>query len=115
MSPTGKVILRKLEQEIMKCTQGQSLPIHDHALSGEHTIECQEMRKAVKGVMRTMVVDKVAKTTWEEIRRMYKPPKETDLQFLTRVMFSYQTVERRSDERECVAMFFGKLAAPVQH
>lgn len=73
------MILRKLEQEIVKYTQGFSLLVHDHALTRDHTVEFQEMWEATKQVMQTMVVNRVVKSATEEIQCMNRLLKEFDL------------------------------------
>lgn len=57
--------------------------------------------------MGSMVVSKTTRSAIEEIRGMHKSPKETDLIFLTRVVFSYKTAEKSSEEKECVVVFLG--------
>lgn len=70
---------------------------------------------AVKEVMVTMVVNRLARSAVEEIENMRRLPKETNLAFLTRVMFSFRTTERKhSDEKDSVMVFFGKLSPFVQ-
>lgn len=68
ISPARKLILRKLEREIMKFTHGGSLPVHDHAISGEHIVECEVMWDAIKKVISSMVVSRASKSAIEEIR-----------------------------------------------
>lgn len=45
---------------------------------------------------------------------MNRLAKEIYLEFLTRVVFSFQTAEKPTVEKECAVVFFGKLPMRIQ-
>lgn len=63
------------------------------------------MWDAFKTVMSCMVVSRVSKNAIEEIRGMSRLNREYDLEFPTRVIFSSPTVERPSEEKDCIGVF----------
>lgn len=50
----------------------------------------------------------------DEIRRMHRISNESDLSLVIKVKFAFETAKKKSDDRECVLVFFAKIFVALQ-